>query len=406
MLNILNQQQPKVRNSVELADILREYLSVFLQTHKVHSHQFKVINSIVNCRTSRLGAHVDVCDHCHHLEISYNSCRDRHCPKCHGSKQAKWLANQIGQLLPVPYFHVVFTLPHLLNDLFICNQKRLYNHFFKAASATLNQFAADPKYLGGKIGHIGILHTWGQNLGYHVHLHFIVSGGALSADKTKWIQRRHSGKYLFPIKAMQAVFKGKFMELLIKDRAQGKLIYPGDLACMKHPVYFADFVDKLYKLEWVMYAKKPFAGPDQVLKYIGRYTHRVAISNHRIISANDDEICFTYKDYRDNGKRKVMRLTPVEFIRRYLQHILPCRFVKIRHGGFLAGGYKKNLLALAAELLKKVNSHYKIAKAKLDAVGEAIMKECIVFCPSCSIGQLRYQKEMTLQMFEFMEGIK
>lgn len=406
MLSPVTHQQQTIKNNSEIADILRDYLPLFLKTHKVHSHQLKVLNSIINCRTARLGAHIDQCDHCQYLEISYNSCRDRHCPKCHGSKQAKWLENQIKQLLPVPYFHTVFTLPHLLNNLFICNQKILYDHFFKTAVSILNQFAADPKYFGGKIGHIGILHTWGQNLGYHVHLHFIVTGGAISKDEKRWVQKQHNGNYLFPIQAMQKAFKSKFIATIIKLHDNEKLIYPGELSHLKHPVYFEDFKAKLYKLPWVIYAKKPFAGPEKVIEYIGRYTHRIAISNHRIISANDKEITFKYKDYKDNSKNKIMKLPPVEFIRRYLQHILPYRFVKIRHGGFHAGGYKTRLLVLASLLIKKLNNNFKASKKKMEKISKKIKQNSTICCPACFTGTLKLQKVITPQLFVLIEEIQ
>ncbi len=392
--------------NVEIADILRQYLPLYCKTHKVDRHQFKVLNSIINCRTARLGGHIDKCDHCQYLEISYNSCRDRHCPKCHGSKQAKWLANQIKHLLPIPYFHTVFTLPHSLNNLFICNKKILYDHFFKTAVSILNQFAADPKYFGGKIGHIGILHTWGQNLGYHVHLHFIVTGGAISEDKTKWVQKKHNGKYLFPVKAMQKAFRGKFIAGLIKLRNQGKLVYPGELSNLRHPVYFEDFKSKLFTLPWVIYAKKPFAGPEQVIEYLGRYTHRVAISNQRILSVSEKEITFRYKDYRDNSRTKIMKLSPIEFIRRYLQHILPYRFVKIRHGGFHAGGYKTRFLALASLLIKKINKNFEASKKKMEKVGKRIEQKAIISCPACFIGTLQLQKTLTPQLLELIDQME
>lgn len=402
---ISSKRSIQTKNTYEIADILQKFLPLFCTTHKIHRHQFKVLNAITNCRTAKLGAHIDQCNHCKFVEISYNSCRDRHCPKCHGSKQSKWLAKQMSQLLPIPYFHNIFTLPHLFNDIFLCNKKILYNMLFRAAANTLNEFAADSKHFGGKTGHIGILHTWGQNLGYHIHIHFIVAGGGLSADQTTWVQKNHHGKFIFSVKAMQKVFKEKFISSFTKAHDKGDLKYPGELKHLKHPVFFSEFKNKAHKLPWIIYAKKPFSGPEQVLKYIGRYTHRVAISNQRIIKVNEKGIHFKYKDYRDKNKTKVMILKPVEFIRRYLMHILPYRFVKIRHGGFLAGGYKKNLLNIATNLIRKINKNYTTAKRNLEKASKKILEKCTISCPACTTGTMLHLTTLNMHHIEFTGNI-
>lgn len=382
---------PNQRNKpTDLATILTNYLPDYLKSHKVHPHQFKVINSIINCRTAKLGAHIDQCNSCGHTEISYNSCRDRHCPKCCGSKQAEWLGKQLQQLLPIPYFHKVFTLPHTLNDLMLCNKEIVYKFLFKAASETIKTFANDPKYLGGKTGSIGILHTWGQNLGYHVHIHFIVASGGLSQDNTRWLTPKYKDDFLFPVQAMNSVFRGIFMDFFIEAHEKGLFNYPGKLEHLKHPIYFENFKAELYKHDWVVYSKKPFASPEEVIKYLGRYTHRVAISNNRIKQVNQEAIIFTYKDYRDDSKVKEMSLTPCEFIRRFLQHILPFRFVKIRYGGFMAGGYKKKLLANALELLAKMTNTVKKLKNKLTTLAKSILTKQLALCPKCKKGELLY----------------
>ncbi len=334
----------------ELADILRRFLPEYLKTHKLPIHFHKVLRAICNCRTAALNAHSAACDKCGHLEISYNSCRNRHCPKCQGSVRLKWLGNRHQELLPVPYYHCVFTLPHALNWLLMFNQKILYQLFFHKAFETMNSFAANPKHLGAQIGIVAVLHTWGQNLKYHVHLHLLVTGGGLSHDAKQWISPKYEHDFLFPVKALSKVFRGKFIEELEHYLHSEELDLPGELEALKHPIVWGGFKRWLHDSEWVVYTKKPFAGPEQVFEYVSRYTHRVAISNHRIKAVTDDEVRFEYKD---ECKVKIKKLSPAEFIGRYLRHILPFRFVRIRYGGFLAGAKRKEKLARCHVLVKE-----------------------------------------------------
>ncbi len=343
---------PYPRPAIELADILRTYLSDYLEDHKMPVHHHKVLRAIMNCRTAALDAHAAQCDECGTMEVSYNSCRDRHCPKCQGSAKLKWLGLRVGELLPVPYYHCVFTLPHLLNLLLYFNRKILYDLLFHTAFAALNDFAANPKWLGARLGAIAILHTWGQDLKYHVHLHLIVTGGGLSADNASWITPRYGDNdFLFPVPALSKVFRGKFIETLEGLLSRGALELPGELSDLRHPVVFEDFKRKLHDEEWVVYAKPPFGGPEQVLSYIGRYTHRVAISNHRLKGMADGKIIFEYKDYKDGHRTKEMELPAAEFIRRLLRHIVPPRFVRIRYSGIFAGANRKRHLSQAKALL-------------------------------------------------------
>ena len=378
------------RPAIELADILRTYLPDYLEDHKLPAHYHKVLRAIMNCRTAALDAHAAQCDECGTMEFSYNSCRNRHCPKCQGSAKLKWLGLRVEELLPVPYYHGVFTLPHLLNLLLYFNAKILYDLLFHAAFAALNDFAANPKWLGARLGTIAILHTWGQDLKFHVHLHLIITGGGLAADNTSWIAPKYEdNNFLFPVRALSKVFRGKFIEALEDLINRNELELPGELADLRHPVVFADFKRKLHDEEWVVYAKPPFGGPEQVLSYICRYTHRVAISNHRLKDMADGKVTFEYIDYKDGHTTKVMELPAAEFIRRFLRHIVPPRFVRIRYSGIFAGGKRKKNLALAkdlilagiekaAETMKRLKDHarelFEAARWKCSACKEGTME--------------------------------
>lgn len=324
----------------ELADIFNLYWDQFLKNHKVSSHVCKIVNAIRNCRTARLGYHKIKCSNpgCDHEEISYNSCRDRHCPKCQGSKQIEWVYKRLKELLPVPYFHGIFTMPHSLNNLALFNQRFIYDLFFDSTAYALNRFARDEKFLGGQLGFFGILHTWGQNLGYHVHIHYIIAGCGLMKLHDKVKRLPYQEKFLFPVKAMSKTIRDYFIKRLKEAYYNGKLNLAGELGVLCEIDQFELFCDALGREAWYCYTKPPFAGPDKVVEYIGRYTHRVALSNNRIKNIhNNNRIDFSYKDYKDECKIKEMHLQPDMFIQRMLYHFLPYGFRKIRHYGFLSG---------------------------------------------------------------------
>jgi hypothetical protein len=332
----------------EVADIFRRYGPSHRKTHKLPLAQLRAMHAIESCRTKELGGHVDECESCGHVRISYNSCRNRHCPKCQFLTKEKWLEARQKELLPIPYFHVVFTLPGEINPLALRNQKAIYNVLFKAASETLIELAATRL---GRIGVIAVLHTWGQNLMDHPHLHCIVTGGGLVGGK--WLSSRR--RFLFPHKVMSRLFRGKFLAYLKKAHESNKLSFPGAVSQMEDT--FDTFLKGLYAKEWVVYCKPPFNGPESVIWYLGRYTHRVAISNGRIIGVEDDRVSFSFKDYADRNKRKTMTLDANEFIRRFLLHVLPDGFVKIRYFGLFANRTRKESLDVCREVLGVETPH-------------------------------------------------
>ena len=341
------------RPKLEVADIFRAYGAAYRRDHAGHLNlpQLKVMSAIENCRTAALGGHVAACTKCDHQHIAYNSCRNRHCPKCQGAAAQDWMQARMEDLLPVEYFHVVFTLPAQIADIAYQNKAAVYGLLFKASAQTLLTIAADPKHLGAKIGMTSVLHTWGSAMMHHPHVHVIVPGGGLSADGTRWIACR-SGFFL-PVKVLSKLFRRLFLEGLIRLHKAGKLKFFGELAKLADPGIFATQLAPLRKTNWVVYAKPPFGGPEAVLAYLSRYTHRVAISNHRLVSADADTVAFRWKDYRiKRGDRmKVMRLTTDEFIRRFLIHVLPSRFHRIRHAGFLANGIRRDRIGQIRRLL-------------------------------------------------------
>lgn len=334
---------------LEVADILRAHGDAYRQRHPVSPEQAQAMRNIVNCRTAALGGHVDACAGCGYRRISYNSCRDRHCPKCQATKRAAWLETRLERLLPVEYFHVVFTLPEQLQPLALKNQRALYNLLFGAASQTLMTLAADPKRLGAQLGVTAVLHTWGQSLRFHPHLHCVVTGGGLSPDGQCWIPARQG--YLLPVKVLARLFRGKFLAGVRQAYERGELKLTGSLAALTQPQAFENLLTTLYKRDWIVYAKPPFGGAEQVYRYLGRYTHRVAISNARLLSHQDGRVQFRYKDYADASRQKVMSLTAEEFIRRFLLHIVPKGFVRIRHYGLLASRNVATRLAQCQRML-------------------------------------------------------
>jgi hypothetical protein len=342
-----------VRTSVEVADIFRAAGSAYRAAHAGHLslQQLKVMSAIEHCRTAALGGHVEACEDCGQWRIAYNSCRNRHCPKCQGAAARTWLAEREADLLPVGYFHVVFTLPAEVADIAFHNSATVYDLLFKAASETMLTIAADPKHLGGRIGITAVLHTWGSAMTHHPHVHMIVPGGGIAPDGKRWISSRTA--FLLPVRVLGKLFRRLFLTRLFVLHDAGRLAFFGSMAHLTERRAFLRHLSPVRKKRWVVYAKAPFAGPEAVLAYLSRYTHRVAISNSRLIRLDAIGVTFRYKNYRRNGadRRQVMTLSAHEFIRRFLLHILPRGFHRIRHYGLLAGSARKASLALARELL-------------------------------------------------------
>ncbi len=340
-----------IRPTLEVADIIRAQGERFLERSRswLTWAQTKVLYAIQRCRTAALGGHRDRCVRCGHRAISYNSCRNRHCPKCQTGARNRWLAERSKELLPVPYVHVVFTLPHQLAPLAYQNKHLLYRLLFHASAATLLEVAASPQHLGAEIGFLSVLHTWGQNLQHHPHVHCVIPAGGLSADRSRWIQTRYS--FFLPRQVLRQVFRGKFVAGLKRAFRQGKLRSYGDQKGLCNPKLFRALVRSLYCQDWVVYTKPPFGGPEYVLHYLARYTHRVAISNHRLISFQQGKVSFRWKDYAHGSKQRIMTLSADEFLRRFLLHVLPKGFVRIRFFGFLANRRRATLLPICRQLL-------------------------------------------------------
>jgi hypothetical protein len=343
------------RPVLEVADIFRDHGAAWRHANRGHVSlgQLKVMSAIERCRTAALGGHVARCenDACARTVIAFNSCRNRHCPKCQGSAAREWLAEREAELLPVPYFHVVYTLPAPIADIAYQNKAQVYGILFKASAETTLRIAADPKRLGARIGITSVLHTWGSAMTHHPHVHMIVPGGGLSADGRRWIAGRPD--YLLPVPVLSRLFRGLVLSMLLEAHGEGRLKFFGEHAALAGEKAFKAFLAPLWNSEWVVYAKKPFAGPEAVLAYLARYTHRVAISNSRLIASGESGVTFKYKDYRVEGpeRYKTMRLAPHEFIRRLLLHVLPSGFHRIRHYGLLANGSRKGNIAKARALL-------------------------------------------------------
>jgi len=339
------------RPTLEVADILREHGTGFIERNRswLSWLHIKILLAIQRCRTAALGGHVDECVNCADRVTSYNSCRNRHCPKCQASARDRWLAERSKELLPVPYVHVVFTLPHELAPLAYQNKRVVYALLFKASAATLLELAADPKHLGAEIGFLSVLHTWGQTLQHHPHVHCVIPAGGPSLDHTRWVHA--DDKFFLPVKALRKVFRGKFHQALKRAFNDYKIRFYGDLEYLNDPKRFRSFLRPLFRKHWIVYCKPPFGGPEYVLQYLARYTHRVAISNHRLVSLIDGKVSFHWKDYAQGNKQKLMTLEVDEFLRRFLLHALPRRFVRIRFFGFLARRKRGRLLPLCRNLL-------------------------------------------------------
>ena len=341
------------RPALEVADIFRAHGSAWREAQRAHLSlaQLKVMSAITQCRTAALGGHVLRCDGCGAEQVSYNSCRNRHCPKCQSSAAQRWLEARQADLLPVEYYHVVFTLPSPVADIAYTNKALIYGLLFDVAAEVLQTIAADPKHLGARIGATLVLHTWGSALTHHPHVHGIVPGGGLSPDGTQWVACRPG--FFLPVRVLSRLFRRRFLEELQRLHDQGQLKFFGEHRALANAQAFAVWMAPLRTCEWVVYAKRPFAGPQAVLAYLSRYTHRVAISNSRLLAMDEHGVTFRWKDYRAKGKtrHKAMTLSPQEFMRRFLLHVLPSGFHRIRHYGLLANGSRRNNLALARELL-------------------------------------------------------
>jgi hypothetical protein len=342
-----------VRTSLEVADIFRAAGPAYQAAHAGHLslHQLKVMSAIEHCRTAALGGHVEACEDCGHWRIAYNSCRNRHCPKCQGAAARRWLEAREADLLPVGYFHVVFTLPAEVAEIAFTNKALVYDLLFKAAAETMLTIAADPKHLGARIGISAVLHTWGSAMTHHPHVHMIVPGGGVAPGGQRWISSRAA--FLLPVRVLGALFRRLFLAKLLQMHDAGRLAFFGRLSGLNDRRAFLRYLSPVRKKRWVVYAKPPFAGPEAVLAYLSRYTHRVAISNSRLIGFDGKNVTFRYKDYRRSGagRQQVMTLVADEFIRRFLLHVLPRGFHRIRHYGLLAGSARRDSIALARKLL-------------------------------------------------------
>lgn len=378
------------RPPFEVADIIRAHGKSFIENNRswLTWLHLRVLFAIEHCRTAMLGGHLDRCSQCGHTAISFNSCRSRHCPKCRTNARDQWLAERGKELLPVKYVHVVFTIPHELSWLALRNKKAVYDLLFRASAATLLEIAADPKHLGAEIGFLSVLHTWGQNLQHHPHVHCVVPAGGLSPDHQSWVHPRYP--FFLPVKVLGRVFRGKFVAGLKRAFQQKQLQFSGQGKGLAEQKAFHAFLRPLFRKDWVVYAKRPFGGPEHVLHYLARYTHRVAISNHRIVNMADGKVTFRWKDYAHKSKQRLMTVTGEEFLRRFLLHTLPRGFVRIRFCGFLANRRRGELLPLCRDLLK--------AAPLLPPVAPSPAPRCSWRCPHCGGGMALAEKLSPQQM--------
>jgi hypothetical protein len=365
---------------LEVADIVRAHAQDYVASRggSIPGSHARVLRQIAACRTADLGGHVDRCDSCGHTEISYNSCRNRHCPKCQAAARSQWYEARAADVLPVPYFHVVFTVPKEIAAIAMENKRVVYDILFRAATDALLELGRDPKHLGARIGVIAVLHTWGQNLQHHPHVHCLVPGGGLS-DDGRWIPTRP--RFLFPVKVLGKLFRGKFLARLRAAHAERRLSLPGLPAAQEEPGSLSDQLGLLYKKDWVVYAKPPFGGPEQVLKYLARYTHRVAIANSRLVSLHAGSVTFRWKDYAAGQRKKVMTLDATEFIRRFLLHVLPTGFVRIRHYGFLANRLRRRSI-------ESIRRFLGVEQGDQESLPVTVGGDDGVPCPACRRGRM------------------
>lgn len=380
-------------SSFEIADVFRAGFEHFRQDNgPLPKEYYSIANALMSCHTAVMGGHVYRCDSCSHDLVSYNSCRNRHCPSCQAAARAEWVEKRTAELLPVPYFHVVFTIPSELNPFVLRNKETSYAILFRAASETLLELAKDPRLLGGQTGFVSVLHTWGQNLLDHPHLHCIVPGGGLNGDQ--WITGTSKDDFLFPVKVMAALFRGKFMAYFKDALHSGEILFHGALSSFKEDkTLLKQLIDCCYSMDWVVYAKPPFGGPAAVVKYLGRYTHRIAIANSRIIALSDTHVTFRWKDYADNNRSKEMTLTLSEFIRRFLLHVLPKGFVRIRYYGFLGSRVRKNCLQFCRDQLYRAAERAVLETTDIEEIEPAGVK--LTFkCLHCGSGRMHRQREL------------
>ncbi|HEX2715454.1 MAG TPA: IS91 family transposase [Candidatus Acidoferrales bacterium] len=380
------------RPRLEVADVLRRYGDTYRQQHagSLSRAQLRVMSAIERCRTAALGGHLEQCDQCGYQRNAYNSCRNRHCPKCQSLARAQWIEDRQAELLDTGYFHVVFTLPEEIAAIAFQNKQVVYDILFRATSETLRTIAADPKHLGAEIGFFAVLHTWGQNLQFHPHLHCVVPGGGISPDGKCWIPCRPD--FFLPVRVLSCLFRRLFLQWLEKALDDGQLKFFSALQELQDRKAFLRYLAPLRKKKWVVYAKKPFAGPQQVLDYVGRYTHRVAISNNRIVNLDDGQVTFRYKDYRKGSQQKTMSLSADEFIRRFLLHVLPSGFQRIRYYGFLGNRYRKEKLEQCRHLLGMLRREpdFPTEVAELDYRDryQALTGSSLWECPACHRGRM------------------
>ena len=374
------------REGLEVADIFRHFGPAFRDRNgaSLSTERRRAMIAIESCRTAALGGHVELCDNCGHQRVAYNSCRNRNCPKCQGLARAQWLEDRQAELLDVPYFHVVFTVPQEIEVIAFQNQTVVYDILFQSVSETLRRIADDPKHLGAQIGFLAVLHTWGQNLMHHPHLHCLVPGGGIAPDGQSWIACREG--FFLPVRVLSRLFRGLFLHYLEKAFTAGELNFFNAWRHLHEPAAFRRYLAPVHNAEWVVYAKRPFAGPAQVLDYVGRYTHRVAISNNRLLSMDNGKVRFRWKDYRDGNRQKTMTLEGGEFIRRFLIHVLPDGFHRIRYFGFLANCHRARKLALCRELLGMATPAPADPPADYRDRFEALTGRSLRECPHCHTG--------------------
>ena len=379
---------------LELADVFNALGPDFLEadTQSLSCEQRQALRDIVQCRSAALGGHVEQCNRCGHQQIAYNSCRNRHCPKCQAAARSEWMQERAAELLPVEYFHIVFTIPEQLRPLAVQNKRVIYSLLFRAASQTLLEIAADQKHLGAIIGFLAVLHTWGQALQSHPHLHCVIPGGGLSPDQSRWVSCREG--FFLPVKVLSRLFRGKFVAYLKDANEQGRLVFQGRLEYLAKSDRFDRLLRDVSKIEWVVYAKRPFGGPEQVLKYLARYTHRVAISNQRLVALADGQVTFKWKDYADGNAVKEMTLSVTEFTRRFLLHILPRGFVRIRHYGLLANRCRRERLECCRKALQHGTTQVSLQGAN-EAENQSNTERQSPLCPVCRQGHM-----MIVERFE------
>ncbi len=371
---------------ITVQDVFHQFYASFQENHSLSPQQAKASWDIMNCRTAVLGGHASLCEECDHLAIRYNSCRNRHCPLCQGLKKDIWVDKRSKDILHAPYFHNVFTIPKELHPLVYQNQELLYNLMYKAVAQTLQELSQDDKYLGAQIGFFSLLHTWSQDLHYHPHIHTVILAGGLTKE-TKW--RKSSEKFFIPVRVLSKKFRGKFLHALKQYYQQNLLNFYGTAQKYQEPKLFQKLLDQCYSINWYSYIKKTFSGPLAVVKYLGKYTHRIAISNTRIISINKDRVTINVKDRKNNNQSKRVMLSGVEFIRRFLMHVLPKGFVKIRHYGLLANRNKKTKLELSKKLTGSPTYQAKFEGLSMTEIVSILLGKDINVCPACGKGQLR-----------------